>query len=72
MCTSNAALQTCLYKRSQEDDSAPQKGFTAAADDPPSLRELRLVAMHLPEWEKVGRDLQVDKDTLNKCRDSHR
>jgi hypothetical protein len=67
-----SALQTCLYKRSQKDRFTPQKGFTAAADDLPSLRELRLVAMHLPDWEKVGGDLQVDKDTLKECRVSNR
>lgn len=67
---SNAALQTCLYQHTQH--AIPLKGFTSSEEDLPSLRELRLVAMHMPEWEEVGKALLVDKGYLDQCRKSNR
>ena len=48
------------------------KGFTEQTDDVLKLRELRLVAMHLPLWEEVGVGLGLDEDTLNHCKKTNR
>ena len=48
------------------------EGFTHEADDSPEPRELRLVAMHLPDWEDIGRDLDLDQATLDQCKKSNR
>ena len=38
----------------------------------PSLRKLKLVAMHMPEWEEVGRTLGIEQDVLDQCKKSNR
>lgn len=72
-----AALKTCLYSNVPDSYTSsfqpvPMEGFTHAADDPPEPRELRLVAMHLPDWEEVGRELDLDQVTLDQCKKSNR
>ena len=48
------------------------EGFTHEADDSPKPRELRHVAMYLPDWEEIGRDLDLDLATLDECKKSNR
>ena len=38
----------------------------------PSPRKLKLVAMHMPEWEEVGRTLGIEQDVLDRCKKSNR
>ena len=66
------ALQSCLYNDSLASDANHDSGFTPAVNDRPSLRELRLVAMHMERWEAIGKDLGIDQATLEQCRKSHR
>ena len=66
----NAALYSEVYRHTSTvptDSRSPE-----VAGDRPSLLELRLVAMHLPDWEKLGRVLLIDQSTLDQCKKSHR
>ena len=69
MCVlyTTAALQTCIYQY-----GTLPKGFTKADDDMPSPRKLKLVAMHMPEWEEVGRTLGIEQDVLDQYKKSNR
>jgi ankyrin repeat protein len=80
-------LKTCLYSNQPATEarppttseeprvpppSTPMAGFSRSQEDPPTLPELRLAAMHLLGWEEVGRRLRVGQETLNHCKESHR
>ena len=67
---SNASQHSSSSTRSEY--HSPMSGFTQTEDDLPTHRELRLVAMHMPDWEKLGERLNIDSKLLNQYRQSHR